>query len=92
MTTAAYLYLGAVLFAVGAFGSLVRTSVAGRLVDSRVHAGSWLTLIVRGDRRFELLQPRLGDPVLTLVGDHERSSRLIAMMPFGWRVFGSCWK
>ena len=32
MTTAAYLYLGAVLFAVGAFGSLVRTSVAGRLV------------------------------------------------------------
>ena len=32
MTTAAYLALGAILFASGAFGSIVRTSVAGRVV------------------------------------------------------------
>ncbi len=32
MTTAAYLALGAILFAAGAFGSIVRTSVAGRVV------------------------------------------------------------
>lgn len=32
MTTAAYLFLGAVLFAAGALGTLIRTSAAGRLV------------------------------------------------------------
>jgi NADH:ubiquinone oxidoreductase subunit K len=32
VTTAAYLALGAILFAAGAFGSLARTSVAGRVV------------------------------------------------------------
>ena len=32
MTTAAYLYIGAVLFAVGALGTLIRTSAVGRLV------------------------------------------------------------
>lgn len=46
MTTAAYLYLGAVLFAVGAFGSLVRTSVAGRFVGIELmFAASALTLV-----------------------------------------------
>lgn len=32
MTTAAYLFVGAVLFATGAAGTLTRTSAAGRLV------------------------------------------------------------
>ena len=32
MTTAAYLYLGAILFAVGVLGTLIRTSAVGRLV------------------------------------------------------------
>jgi NADH-quinone oxidoreductase subunit K len=32
VTTAAYLFLGAVLFAAGALGTLIRTSAAGRLV------------------------------------------------------------
>ena len=32
MITAAYLYLGAFLFAAGAFGTIVRSSVTGRLV------------------------------------------------------------
>jgi NADH-quinone oxidoreductase subunit K len=32
MTTAAYLYVGAFLFAAGAFGTIIRTTAAGRLV------------------------------------------------------------
>lgn len=32
MTTAAYLYLGAILFAAGALGTVIRTSAVGRLV------------------------------------------------------------
>lgn len=32
MTTVAYLYVGAILFAAGALGTLIRTSAAGRLV------------------------------------------------------------
>jgi NADH-quinone oxidoreductase subunit K len=32
VTTAAYLYLGAILFAAGALGAVVRTSAVGRLV------------------------------------------------------------
>ena len=32
MTTTAYLYLGAILFAAGALGTVVRTSAIGRLV------------------------------------------------------------
>lgn len=46
MTTAGYLYLGAVLFAVGAFGSLVRTSAAGRLVGVELmFAAAGLTFV-----------------------------------------------
>ena len=32
MTTVAYLYVGAILFAAGALGTLIRTSAVGRLV------------------------------------------------------------
>ncbi len=46
MTTAAVLYLGAVLFAVGAFGTLVRHSAVGRLVGVEVmFAAAILTFV-----------------------------------------------
>ena len=46
MTTAAYLYLAAVVFAIGAFGSIVRSSVAGRLIGIELMlAAAALTLV-----------------------------------------------
>jgi NADH-quinone oxidoreductase subunit K len=49
VTTAAYLWLGAVLFAVGAVGSVVRTSAAGRLVGVELMvAAATLTFAASG--------------------------------------------
>jgi len=46
MTTVAYLYLGALLFAAGALGSLIRRSVAARLAGVELMlAGATLTLV-----------------------------------------------
>lgn len=46
MTTVAYLYLGAVLFAAGALGTLLRRSAAARLVGVELmFAGATLTLV-----------------------------------------------
>ena len=49
MTTAAYLYIGAVLFAAGAFGTLVRASEAGRLVGIELmFAAATVTFVSAG--------------------------------------------
>jgi NADH-quinone oxidoreductase subunit K len=46
VTTAAVLYVGAVLFTVGAFGTLVRRSVVGRLVGVELmFAAATLTFV-----------------------------------------------
>lgn len=46
MTTVAYLYLGALLFAAGALGSIVRRSVAARLAGIELMlAGATLTFV-----------------------------------------------
>lgn len=49
MTTAAYLALGAVLFAVGAVGAVIRTSAAGRVVGVELMvAAATLTFAASG--------------------------------------------
>ena len=49
MTTAAYLALGAVLFAVGSIGAVIRTSAAGRLVGVELMvAAATLTFAASG--------------------------------------------
>jgi len=49
VTTAAYLSLGAVLFAVGAVGAVIRTSAAGRLVGIELMvAAATLTFAASG--------------------------------------------
>ena len=49
MTTAAYLALGAVLFAAGAVGAVIRTSAAGRLVGVELMvAAATLTFAASG--------------------------------------------
>ncbi len=49
MTTAAYLYIGAVLFTAGVLGTLLRRSVAGRLVGVELMlAAATLTLAAAG--------------------------------------------
>ena len=46
MTTSAYLYLGAILFAVGALGTLMRPSVVERLVGVELmFAAAMLTFV-----------------------------------------------
>ena len=46
MTTAAYLYLGAILFAVGALGTVLRTNATDRLVGVEIMlAAAILTLV-----------------------------------------------
>ena len=68
MTTAAYLYLGAVLFAVGAFGSLVRTSVAGRLVGIELMVAAAALTFVAAAAGFRELDGQVAALLAVAVG------------------------
>lgn len=68
MTTAGYLYLGAVLFAVGAFGSLVRTSAAGRLVGIELMFAAAVLTFVAAAAGFRELDGQVAALLVVAVG------------------------
>lgn len=68
MTTAGYLYLGAVLFAVGAFGSLVRTSAAGRLVGVELMFAAAALTFVAAAAGFRELDGQVAALLVVAVG------------------------
>lgn len=68
MTTAGYLYLGAVLFAVGAFGSLVRTSAAGRLVGIELMFAAAALTFVAAAAGFRELDGQVAALLVVAVG------------------------
>ena len=68
MTTAAYLYLATVLFAVGAFGSLVRTSVAGRLVGIELMVAAAALTFVAAAAGFRELDGQVAALLAVAVG------------------------
>ncbi len=68
MTTVAYLYLGAVLFAVGALGTVVRRSAGAALVGVELMlAGATLTLVAAA-AGFHELDGQVAAAVIITVG------------------------
>ncbi|HEV2010887.1 MAG TPA: NADH-quinone oxidoreductase subunit NuoK [Candidatus Limnocylindria bacterium] len=67
MTTAAVLYLGAVLFAVGAFGTLVRRSAAGRLVGVELMFGAATLTFVAAAAGFRELDGQVAAVVVIAI-------------------------
>jgi NADH-quinone oxidoreductase subunit K len=59
MTTVAYLYLGAILFAVGGLGTLVRTSAADRLVGVELMLAAAMLTFVASAVGFRELEGQL---------------------------------
>lgn len=59
MTTAAYLYLGAILFAVGALGTVLRTSAIDRLVGVELMFGAAILTLVSSSVGFRELEGQL---------------------------------
>jgi NADH-quinone oxidoreductase subunit K len=59
MTTAAYLYLGAILFAVGALGTLLRTSATDRLVGVEIMLAAAILTLVASAVGFRELEGQL---------------------------------
>lgn len=68
MTTAAYLYVGAVLFAAGALGTVLRSTVWGRLVSTEVMlAAATLTFAAAGTG-FRELSGQIAAAVVVVIG------------------------
>lgn len=68
MTTAAYLYVGAVLFAAGALGTVLRPTVWGRLVSVEVMlAAATLTFVAAGTG-FRELDGQVAAAVVIVIG------------------------
>ncbi|HEX9494719.1 MAG TPA: NADH-quinone oxidoreductase subunit K [Candidatus Limnocylindria bacterium] len=67
MTTAAYLALGAILFAAGAFGSIVRTSVAGRVVGVELMFAAAALTFVAAASGFRELDGQIAALVVAVV-------------------------
>jgi NADH-quinone oxidoreductase subunit K len=66
MTTVAYLYLGAILFAVGGLGTLVRTSAADRLVGVELMLAAAMLTFVGSAVGFRELEGQLA--ALLIIG------------------------
>lgn len=68
MTTVAYLFLGAILFAVGAFGTLLRSSVAGRLIGIELMVAAAALTLAAASAGFRELDGQVAALVVVAVG------------------------